>query len=162
VQAARHFVREVLRDEPSDVVGAAELMTSELATNCVLHAHTDFELTIERGAEIRVSVHDMSEGHPTPRSPTPAERTGRGLRIVEAMSHDWGSIPAQSGKTVWFTLSLRPFSAGEAATATSEASSSPAIPPRARARGDATGGRGQTRGYLGSRGHRRGRAAISV
>jgi len=104
VAAARQFVREILRDHSSETVSATELMVSELATNCVRHAHTDFELTIDSQDQIRVAVRDMNQSRPIPRSPTPKEPSGRGLRIVEAMSDTWGIIPSSTGKTVWFKL----------------------------------------------------------
>jgi anti-sigma regulatory factor (Ser/Thr protein kinase) len=102
------LVRDALQDQSSDVLEAAELMVSELATNCVQHARTPFELVIsDEQRQIRVEVRDTGGGRPVPRSPTPAERTGRGLRIVEAMSDAWGIDPSSCGKTVWFTLAPR-------------------------------------------------------
>ena len=90
---------------PRELVEAAELMTSELATNCVRHAHSDFELTIHDSRhEIRVEVSDSGQGQPTLRSPTPQEHSGRGLLIVEELSTSWGTIPSANGKLVWFTL----------------------------------------------------------
>jgi len=104
VAAARGFVRHVLRHQHQQTVDAAELMASEVVTNCVRHARTDFELTILSRGQIRIEVRDSGQGRPTPLSPSSRERSGRGLRIVEAMSDDWGVIPASSGKTVWFTV----------------------------------------------------------
>lgn len=104
VSAARRFVREALRDQPPEITQAAELMTSELVTNSVRHAHTGFELTIHSQEEIRVEVRDTGAGTPTLLSPTPHDPSGRGLRIVEAMSNTWGITPTSDGKTVWFTL----------------------------------------------------------
>jgi anti-sigma regulatory factor (Ser/Thr protein kinase) len=105
VPAARRFVRDALRHQPGAVLEAVELMATELATNCVQHARTSFELTVNDGREhIRIEVRDTGQGRPEPRSPTPRERTGRGLRIVEAMSDSWGIEPSSAGKTVWFTV----------------------------------------------------------
>jgi anti-sigma regulatory factor (Ser/Thr protein kinase) len=104
VTAARRFVRHVLSDRPPELVEAAELMASELATNCVRHAHTEFELTIHTQGQIRIEVRDRGEGRPTLLSPAEREISGRGLRIVEAMADAWGVIPAANGKAVWFTL----------------------------------------------------------
>jgi anti-sigma regulatory factor (Ser/Thr protein kinase) len=104
VTAARRFVREVLSDRPFELVQAAELMASELATNCVRHAHTDYELTIHTQGQIRIEVRDAGEGRPRLLSPAERESSGRGLRIVEAMADAWGIIPVANGKTVWFTL----------------------------------------------------------
>jgi anti-sigma regulatory factor (Ser/Thr protein kinase) len=115
VTAARRFVRDVLSDRPLELVDAAELMVSELATNCVRHAQTGFEMTIHSDGQIRVEVRDTGEGRPRVLSPTSREISGRGLRIVEAMSDAWGVIPAANGKAVWFTLA-QPDGSSEAAS----------------------------------------------
>lgn len=104
VPAARRFVRDVLSDQSPEIREAAELMTSELATNCVRHAHTDFELSIQAQGQIRIEVCDTGDGRPRVLTPAPHDRSGRGLRIVEAMSSTWGISPSEHGKTVWFTL----------------------------------------------------------
>jgi len=104
VRAARAFIREVLRDQPSELIDAAELLTSELATNCVRHAGTDFALVVENDPEVRVEVRDCGEGHPMRRTPSPHDASGRGLFIVDALSASWGFSPDAVGKTVWFTL----------------------------------------------------------
>ena len=108
VTAARLFVRAQLSDEPPEMVQAAELMTSELATNCVMHAHSDFELAINAHDQIRIEVSDAGRGRPTLLQPDVRALTGRGLRIVDAMSDAWGVIANTPGKTVWFTLPPQP------------------------------------------------------
>jgi anti-sigma regulatory factor (Ser/Thr protein kinase) len=108
VAGARHFVRDLLSEQPRETVEAAELMTSELATNSVRHAHSDFELTVHLSQdEIRVEVSDYGPGEPVPRSPAPRDRSGRGLRIVQELAADWGVTPSSNGKLVWFTLPLQ-------------------------------------------------------
>jgi len=104
VTAARLFVRDRLGDQSLEIVQAAEVMTSELASNCVRHARTDFELAIHAQDRIRIEVSDGGEGRPRLLSPSPRELSGRGLRIVEAMSDAWGFVPTSGGKTVWFIL----------------------------------------------------------
>jgi serine/threonine-protein kinase RsbW len=114
VSAARRFVRQCLAEEPGATVDEVELMVSELATNCVQHAKSSFEVAIEVAPRlIRVEARDGGAGAPTPRSPTASEPTGRGLRIVEAMSDSWGIIPCREGKTVWFTVPRAPATAAE-------------------------------------------------
>ena len=116
VSAARRFVRQCLCEEPGATVDEVELMVSELATNCVQHAKSSFELAIEVAPRlIRVEAHDGGAGAPTLRSPSPTEPTGRGLRIVEAMSDSWGIIPRPQGKTVWFTVVRAPATTAEGA-----------------------------------------------
>ena len=111
VTAARRFVRETLSGEGADVIDAAELMTSELASNCVRHAGTGFEVSVgarRAGGEIRVEVRDSGGGQPRALSPGPEEPSGRGLMIVEAMSDSWGVEHGRDGKTVWFTIARAP------------------------------------------------------
>jgi anti-sigma regulatory factor (Ser/Thr protein kinase) len=94
--------------DPDDVY-AIQLMVSELATNCVRHGGTPFDLVIDvRPQEVRVEVADAGPGTPTVRSPGPTDPTGRGLKIVDRLSHQWGveSGPADPGKRVWFTYRL--------------------------------------------------------
>ncbi|HEY0517604.1 MAG TPA: ATP-binding protein [Solirubrobacteraceae bacterium] len=104
VSAARRFVREQLVGRDTELVEAAELLTSELASNCVRHAGSDFEVAVRSRDPVRIEVRDHGGGKPTVLSPTPEEPTGRGLAIVEAMSDRWGVIPTARGKTVWFAL----------------------------------------------------------
>jgi anti-sigma regulatory factor (Ser/Thr protein kinase) len=104
VGAARRYARDALSHHPHHL-DAVELMVSELATNSVKHAHSDFKVSInDSGGEIRVEVRDTGRGRPVLRSPTPIEPSGRGLRIVEALSRAWGTVDSPNGKTVWFTL----------------------------------------------------------
>jgi len=106
VGRARRFAREMLGAEPPQTLEAVELMVSELATNCVRHARSAFEVSIELSCgQIRVAASDAAEGHPTPRSPSPREPTGRGLLLVGALSDEWGVEERPEGKTVWFCLS---------------------------------------------------------
>jgi anti-sigma regulatory factor (Ser/Thr protein kinase) len=104
VTAARRFVREALSGSSQQVIDAAELMTSELTSNCVRHAETAFEVGVRTGGDVRVEVRDRGGGSPRPLSPTPEEPSGRGLLIVEAMSDSWGVLRHAKGKTVWFTV----------------------------------------------------------
>jgi len=66
-------------------------MVSELATNCVLHANSDFMMTIEQtGRHVRVDVADKGTGRVATRLAGPAEVSGRGLAIVDRLSDTWG------------------------------------------------------------------------
>jgi anti-sigma regulatory factor (Ser/Thr protein kinase) len=110
VTAARRFATDALVDDAVDICQAVELMVSELATNCVRHAHTSFRLAITRtDEEIRVEVTDDGGGSPQMQSPRPDEPSGRGLRIVDMLSKRWGiTRGASPGKTVWFTVASAP------------------------------------------------------
>ena len=109
IPAARHCISDVLQGVDPEDAYAVELMVSELATNCVRHGGTRFDLVVDLSAdEVRVEVTDSGPGTPIVQSPSPTEPTGRGLRIVATLSHTWGveTVSDQAGKTVWFTYRL--------------------------------------------------------
>lgn len=107
---ARRFASQVLRGVPSEVVETVALMVSELATNCIRHTDSRFELTVSRTAdEVRVEATDQGQGEPVVRSPGPTDPSGRGLQIVDMLAGHWGVEHRRGrGKTVWFTLPLSP------------------------------------------------------
>jgi anti-sigma regulatory factor (Ser/Thr protein kinase) len=131
VAGARHFVRDFLSGQPRETVEAAELMTSELATNSVRHARSEFELAIHLSREeIRVEVSDHGQGRPVLRSPTAREHSGRGLQIVQALAEDWGVAPSPNGKLVWFTLPLRTQAGEHQSRSTASSGKAPRAKPR--------------------------------
>ncbi|MFL5863351.1 MAG: ATP-binding protein [Solirubrobacteraceae bacterium] len=106
VRAARRFTTDTLSSTAAATVEAAELMVSELATNCIRHEGTSFRVTILGSTrEIRIEVTDSGSGTPAMRSPGPDEPNGRGLQIVNMLSASWGvEAERPAGKTVWFTM----------------------------------------------------------
>jgi serine/threonine-protein kinase RsbW len=107
VPAARRFATSVLRGSSPETLEAVELMVSELATNCIRHTDSGFDLSITRtGDNIRVEASDHAGGTPTMRSPKPTDPSGRGLKIIDMLSAGWGvRAEGSQGKTVWFTIS---------------------------------------------------------
>ena len=103
VSEARRFVVEQTYDLPRAVRDALELCVSELAANCVLHAASNFSVTVIRSGGVRIEVTDAGSGAVELRNATAKDVRGRGLRIVEALSDAWGVQPAEQppGKTVW-------------------------------------------------------------
>jgi anti-sigma regulatory factor (Ser/Thr protein kinase) len=109
VTQARRYVREVISGAPPELADAIELMTSELATNSIRHAATAFEVGVDRSRRsIRVEVTDQGSGQPAVLSPDPMQTSGRGLKIVEQLSDDWGVLAAggRNAKTVWFSVGI--------------------------------------------------------
>jgi len=110
VTQARRYVQSQIEDAPREVSEAIAVMTSELATNSIRHAASDFEVGVDRSAgSIRVEVTDRNgSALPTVRSPDPTSPSGRGLFIVEQLSDSWGvaSSDDHTSKTVWFTLAV--------------------------------------------------------
>ena len=111
VGAARKFVAESIADAPIDTRESVALMVSELATNALLHAASGFEVSVDRtDYSVVVSVSDRGEeGMPRLQAPGSNEPHGRGLRVVDALSEEWGvSTAGGEGKSVWFRIRLQP------------------------------------------------------
>lgn len=107
VSAARRFVLGALDGISPGDADAVAVMVSELAANAVRHTESHFTVAVDRSPErIRVAVSDGGSGDPVIRAPYPEEPSGRGLQIVQALSAEWGVIPAgaMQGKTVWFAI----------------------------------------------------------
>lgn len=104
---ARQFVEETLGAWGcDDFLDAARLLVSELVTNAVLHARTDFELALRvLRTGVRVEVRDGSNAAPVVRRYEDEAMTGRGLSLVDELSARWGVEKlAGGGKVVWFEL----------------------------------------------------------
>ena len=106
VSTARNFVRDVLGSVDDDVRDTALLLSSELVTNAILHAHTPVQLgMVVDGEVLLVCVADRLPGHVLePRDQSRERPGGRGLALVAALSEQWGTTSFTGGKTVWFTL----------------------------------------------------------
>jgi anti-sigma regulatory factor (Ser/Thr protein kinase) len=106
-----------VRDRLADVLTPpklyeAELLTSELVTNAVRHAHVGEEAVIRIRIEVEprtvhVSVVDAGEGFDVsrvvPRSPDDGEGGGWGLFLIEKLADRWG-VDSSSPHGVWFEI----------------------------------------------------------
>ncbi|MFF3848951.1 ATP-binding protein [Streptomyces sp. NPDC002328] len=109
VPETRRALRELLRHwgKPgrSDI---AELLTSELVTNALVHTDHDAVLTATVGpAGLRVEVRDFVARRPQPRTLAAAAGDGthgRGLILVQSLADAWGVRAHGVGKVVWFEL----------------------------------------------------------
>jgi anti-sigma regulatory factor (Ser/Thr protein kinase) len=107
IARARRFVSAELVGVVAVAVDDIALMVSELVTNAIRHAGTEFRVNVERTPQdVRVSVTDGAPGHPVARRPAPHELSGRGLMIVDRLSDAWGVDERGRGKTVWFSVAL--------------------------------------------------------
>lgn len=91
----------------SDIQDTAELLTSELVTNALLHAGTDLTVHVEqRDADgvVRIAVEDGSDAAPALGSLDMIALGGRGLPLVAALADRWGWEPLPHGKRVWFEV----------------------------------------------------------
>ncbi|MFF6994424.1 ATP-binding protein [Streptomyces sp. NPDC008313] len=108
VAEARKAMRELLRDwgEPGES-DTAELLTSELVTNALIHTDHDAVLTATVSPHgLHVEVRDFVGRRPILRVPDADGGThGRGLVLVQSLADAWGVRPHAVGKAVWFELS---------------------------------------------------------
>jgi PAS domain S-box-containing protein len=88
----------------------ATLLTSELVTNGIVHAHTDLRVTVEATRTwVRVEVVDGNPQMPSRRDYDDGAITGRGMEMVELLADDFGVEPlVEDGKRVWFRLGAVP------------------------------------------------------
>jgi anti-sigma regulatory factor (Ser/Thr protein kinase) len=104
--ARRFVVRATVAAGWEDHVDDMALLTSELATNAVLHGQRPIAVTVEAGGDrIRVEVSDAAPALPMELDLGLETEHGRGLAIVEAIADEWGAERvAGNGKVVWAEL----------------------------------------------------------
>jgi anti-sigma regulatory factor (Ser/Thr protein kinase) len=107
IAAARAFVAEALRTWGAmpPLIDDAMLMTSEMATNALVHAHSPFRISVARtGGVISFAVQDATSRTPQKRKVDAHSAMGRGMGIVDALSSRWGCDVLPTGKVVWAEL----------------------------------------------------------
>ena len=103
---ARRFVAETLqRWGLVDLVDDAVLVVSELATNAVMHARSDFTVGLSRrGGGVHLAVADSNIDTPQTRHLDRMAPGGRGLRVVDQIATRTGHDLVDGGKVVWADL----------------------------------------------------------
>jgi serine/threonine-protein kinase RsbW len=92
------------------VVEEAEMVVAELVGNAVRHASPLPDGAVRAHWQIRDGVVEIEvtdgggETRPTPQRPPWYAVSGRGLRIVRSLAHEWGVIRAEAGHTVWASV----------------------------------------------------------
>ncbi|WP_051704548.1 SpoIIE family protein phosphatase [Glycomyces sp. NRRL B-16210] len=130
--AARAAVRAVLAEAGlSELLDETLLLTTELATNGVVHAGTDINLTVAADSiGVRVTVTDYRSGGIDPMDTAMPEVTaegGRGLLLVDRFASSWGTTHDVTGKSIWFRIDRDP-DARPAARPVPDAQVEPALP----------------------------------
>jgi len=110
VQAARRGVRALLEETDCARIDDAELITSELASNAVLHSRSagsagSFTITLEvKPGWVRLEVADAGPAADGDRGRQDDEHR-RGLLIVDAIADRWGqSRPSHDRAVYWAEL----------------------------------------------------------
>ncbi|MFE5759585.1 ATP-binding protein [Streptomyces massasporeus] len=95
-QTTRAFLRQCRVAEP--VAGVVVLAVSELVTNAVVHGEGEVVLRITVSLDVvRVSVTDHSPDPAVVKEAGPDGESGRGIRLVDAISDAWESL----GEETW-------------------------------------------------------------
>jgi len=96
------LVQRAAAGAPAEAGADAELVAVELVTNAWLHAHggADVQAGVADGA-IRVEVTDTGHRLPSVQPVSVESISGRGLRLVAALSRGWGVRADGALKTVW-------------------------------------------------------------
>lgn len=141
VPVGRHFVRDLLIGwDLAAAVDDASLAVTELIANAVKHARSTVIVKVVVDSDILVSVHDRSPQIVKGVIPAaPLAESGRGLRIVAAVSSEWGVTPERTGKCHWFRLPLPDSAGADADVITLRATTMHATTERALAEVDETG-----------------------
>jgi anti-sigma regulatory factor (Ser/Thr protein kinase) len=110
---ARNGVADRLAGALDDtVLDTLRLLVSEVATNCVQHAHADALALIDVAVSLlpgAVRVELSTAGPPfkrrpaKPATPEPDDGRGRGLFIVDTLAQSWGVEPNAANR-VWFEV----------------------------------------------------------
>ena len=103
---ARRFAAAFCGHLPPDTVVVVRLLTTELAANALWHGAGDPLMDIDVTDGI-VMVGVTDHGRPSVQIATNRwPKTGHGLRLVDALSDQWGVDDATDGpgKRVWFKL----------------------------------------------------------
>ncbi|HLH28180.1 MAG TPA: ATP-binding protein, partial [Acidimicrobiales bacterium] len=102
VPMARAFVREALEGSDPELAAEALIVASELAANAVVHAGSEFAVTVAATDDrVCLSVADSGGGRPSRRTSEATDEAGRGLQLVDALASRWGVASGWLGKVVW-------------------------------------------------------------
>ena len=107
---ARDFIcQHLVAHDLLYLVEDIRLVASELATNAMLHARTPFIVTLsEMDGVVRLAVRDGSASVPVTHPAAGDGRGGRGMMLVELLSHECGVSDDGSGsKSVWASFATR-------------------------------------------------------
>jgi anti-sigma regulatory factor (Ser/Thr protein kinase) len=91
-----------------DTCDTAALVVSELVTNAIAHTASEHIVCeLRDGAElVRIAVRDegCAPSEPHPLAARPEEEHGRGLLLIDALCHAWGTREQGAGLVVWADL----------------------------------------------------------
>ncbi|MFI6738816.1 SpoIIE family protein phosphatase [Nonomuraea sp. NPDC050451] len=100
-EAREHVRAQLSAWHLDDLSMTTELLASELVGNVVRHAKGPIHLRLLRSNVLTCEVSDGSLTTPRIRRAADTDEGGRGLQLVSAISHRWGTRFTDSGKCIW-------------------------------------------------------------
>lgn len=95
-------VRALVCEEAGvDISHPAVLVANELASNAITHTRRLFAVRVCSNRVIRIEVVDTEPGLRAGLPTSPKRLGGHGLKIVEELSEQWGTIVDSNEKIVW-------------------------------------------------------------
>lgn len=109
-QAARH-VRGLIATTLAgwgldDQIDSASLLATELVTNAIRYTTRPITMRLLRTETLLCEVTDDDHHLPVLCEAGDDDEAGRGIYLVDRLSHRWGASHTASGKAVWFELAL--------------------------------------------------------
>jgi serine/threonine-protein kinase RsbW len=110
IRNVREFVGRVVGG--TDVADDVVLLSSELATNAIVHSASGGDgtftvLVLAEGGLVRVEVHDQGSAEmPAIRESRQPAESGAGLNLVDYIADRWGFYGGPSGRVVWFEMDV--------------------------------------------------------
>lgn len=114
---ARRYVSATLEEWGyEEISDDAIIAAGELVANAIQHGGRHFTVGLSRAPHaLRVIMSDSSRAAPRRRDPVLLEPGGRGLRMVDTVTTEWGYDLHAGGKVVWIQLDTQANRAEEAA-----------------------------------------------
>ncbi|GGM86259.1 hypothetical protein GCM10010106_36680 [Thermopolyspora flexuosa] len=104
--ARRHAREQLTKWHLEPLIMTTELLVSELVGNVVRHARGPIHLRLLRSNVLTCEVSDASLSTPRIRRSGHLDEGGRGLQLVAALSHRWGTRFTATGKSIWVEQTL--------------------------------------------------------
>lgn len=115
VPGVRRYVRSLLTRAGSRAIAAdAELLTCECVSNAIRFTRSGAEggrvavklLALDDTFRVEVLDEGGASSNPVPRGTpdSPDDENGRGLRLIESLAKEWGTMPYGPGTLIWFTI----------------------------------------------------------
>lgn len=104
LRQARRALLEIVGEPDDPIADAVMLTVSELVTNAVLHTPQGGTMRAwdpKPDVPLRLEVEDHEVALPERRDADEGRPGGRGLRVVDEVTDDWGVDLTPTGKIVW-------------------------------------------------------------